>query len=136
MQHKPQPHDNQAAFDNVWQHFIAEKHGPCMTALGHCRYRSQDGTNGCAIGCQIPDELATRLVRYGYERATVERILEFHRVGSWFDAVSMKLLVALQTAHDGAAAISRVGRANFRTELKHRLHAIAAEFHLHTPTLF
>lgn len=130
MQHKPRPHSNQQAFDNVWQHFITEQHGPATDPEGFCRYRTDDNTNGCAIGCQLSDRQVKQLVRHGYARASIGQPLRLRSIARTFREVDATLLGALQRAHDAAAASGL--QLDFHTELRRRLHALAAEFGLCT----
>src|ERR1041385_350236 len=105
MQNKTKPKDNQDSFNRVWQHFIVEKHTKSVGfapggKLGtRCRYRTDDGLNGCAIGCQLPDRNAKRADKM--KEGAIESVLAHSDViKAWFSNVEENLLCALQTAHD------------------------------------
>lgn len=104
MQNLTKPQNNQDALNRVYQHFIVEKN-PQSTVAGEiseerCRYRSETDrgkTNGCAIGCMIPDDMyhpsiENLAITGAYKRVPALR--------DWFSTVDIGLLRQLQSAHD------------------------------------
>jgi hypothetical protein len=127
MQNKTKPKDNQDSFNRVWQHFIVEKHTKSVGfapggKLGtRCRYRTDNGLNGCAIGCQLPDRNAKRADKM--KEGAIDSVLRKSRViAQWFSNVNGDLLCQLQDAHD----------TRFET-LGNALANIAKDFNLTVP---
>lgn len=149
MQHKPQPLSNQDAFNNVWQHFVVERNSPSIGTvdgivnLGNCRYRMDDGTNGCAIGCQLPDELYhPSLEGKSVAALYADFLLDYpnevspQRLSTYFSNVELYLLECLQGAHDNWARRSKYAmydRDNELQELEIELRQLARQFKLEVP---
>lgn len=131
---KPRPLSAQDAFNNVWQHFIVENHPRAVNPKNDtvspfsCLYRvlNDNGTpiNGCAIGCQLPNDLYDPIFEghsfHGLfsaspssfqplpdsrprlaENSTVQQILFAFQ--EYFSLVDVDFLSRLQNAHDIAS---------------------------------
>lgn len=142
MQHKPRPLSNQDAFNNVWQHFIVERHDKAA-AGPMCLYRTEDGQNGCALGCQIPDEFIRRYQLVSRNPDAASLLDTDPEITQYFIAVNEELLVLLQGAHDnkanqwdtwgdGAPLVDNES-TDFHTLLTRRMHFIAGKFALTIP---
>lgn len=109
MQAKPRPANRGEALLNVWRHFIIEGHPQAISPDGLCQYRTHDGTNGCAIGCQLPDdfELLDELVglnlSYGEYESGVSDVLD--SVAAYLN-VHGEDLELLQEAHDESYSLA------------------------------
>ena len=125
---KPRPTTSQEAFNNVWQHFVVEQHPRAVShAAQRCSYRTHDNLNGCAIGCQLPDELADGLD--SLPQVGITRVLEKRpAVAEYFKGVDPRLLSELQSAHDQGSPWT------FRPYIKKRLEQLAKNFNLTVPT--
>jgi hypothetical protein len=103
MKHKPRPMSNQEAFNNVYEYFVKEKHPLAFAEnKSDCCYRitlKQGLTVGCAIGCQMPDNLAYKHER-GIRSPSVSSILNDKEVAEYFKYVNVNFLEDLQDAHD------------------------------------
>lgn len=125
---KPQPHSNQDAFNNVWQHFIVERNPRARDRSEKCRYRIFDDTgiavNACAIGCQLPDNLyrVGGIEGLGVNAFFAQLETDFETIVEYFRDVDPSFLISLQRAHD-----------QMRTSLKQALIALANAYHLTVP---
>lgn len=137
MNAKPRPMSNQQAFDNVWQHFIVERHPLAYVTnpegrVVSCLYRTGDGENGCAIGCQIPDEMV-RAQRLVDDNPSVATMLEDHAMcADYFAHCDDEFLGQLQGAHDDVAVH---GGEDKHEQLRARLVTLASEHGLVVPTV-
>jgi len=110
--------NNQEIFDKVWTWFIAERHVPGRNAMS-CSYFIDPQTK-CAIGCLLPDEIASKLdVRMCL--TTIAR--------TYLPEIEVAFLIELRAAHDTSAWNSN----NFHDELERRLRELAAVYKLQTP---
>jgi hypothetical protein len=69
-----------------------------LASGGYCVYRSPDGTNACAVGAFMPDDLARRVDEDG-EQAFDQVVSNYPGAPDWF-AVHYTLLSDLQSVHD------------------------------------
>lgn len=113
MNVKPRPMSNQEAFNNVWQHFIVERNPRCIGDSGMCLYRSYDNTNGCAIGCQLPDELVPP-INGGY----MSVLLGCPQLRDYFRFVIRECGDDLQLCHDQANSLEEM-ETNLRRMAEH-----------------
>lgn len=127
MQNKTKPESTQDSFNRVWQHFIVEKHPQCARegTTQACRYRHEG--NGCAIGCQLPDELIKDEME-GWGICPLMRSGDSHydpKIVDWFSNVSPQFLPEIQSAHD----VSQMPG-----EMKYKFSEVARRFGLTIPT--
>ena len=107
----------QQIFNNVWRTFIIEKAPQAIDGIV-CKYRLA-GTKGCAIGCQIPDELYDP----NMEGCGIHQVFSrFPKAKEYFGGDNFDFMLALQDAHD----------CHF-SHLKERLKDIAIIFDLYIP---
>lgn len=110
------PRSAQQAFNNVWRWFIIRgnplSQRPATEAERmngnnsmFCMYRSEDGTRGCAIGCQLPD----KLYQSKYEGKSVAFMLEEDEaIKKHFEDVDWDVLNTLQRMHDNSFSIEEL----------------------------
>lgn len=137
---KPRPMSNQKAFNNVWRHFIIEKHPIAKNSDGgNCMYRGvlNDTVVGCAIGCQIPNDFPD-LARITSDNPEINVIIPGNTsytslskdtiaaIADYFRNVDSRLLVKLQSAHDA------YGPQDIKF-FEARLRNVASEFGLEIP---
>ncbi len=140
---KPRPRNNQEAFVNAWTHFVVECHPRAVTSrtaakelgTGVCVYRSDDGLNGCAIGCQLPDEqydptMEAQGISNFVDLLKIETNETFGipvkiamQMIDWFKDCDIAFLVDLQNAHDHASM----------NNLENRLRSVALKWDLTIP---
>jgi hypothetical protein len=168
LKNETKPTGNQDAFDRVWQHFVIEQNPFCVAYDGptdpnrvvaaRCLYRRSysnetdeglaettklgvnDGDcNGCAIGCMLPDSIASHAM------GTISTLLDDRDIDDaswsyyetrrgikgWLENVSPALLAALQSWHDTESVISI--RADRMIAVESLLR-IAIEYKLTMPT--
>lgn len=94
--------NQQEIFDKVVHH-LHKQGKPALlftnSAEGHCAYRGDDGST-CAVGCLIADEFYEPIFEGGGAgRADIQRAVEAS-LGRQLTYLDMKLLGALQSAHD------------------------------------
>lgn len=87
---------NQEFFNNAYRYHVLEgKPLGFDTISAKCSYKE-----GCAIGCQLPQDLLKDAVESFGITGQPKRILNF------FNGVDENLLIDMQGAHDGAARAS------------------------------
>lgn len=92
-----------------------------MESGDYCCYRSDDGSNACAVGAFLPDDLARKIDAEG-ELSVEDVVDQFDDAPAWFE-IHLNLLKDLQHAHD-------VGFL----EREKSLAAIATKYGLQAPT--
>ena len=86
---------NQEVFDKVLSFLRNQKY--ISTLSGQCRYRGRDGRM-CAVGCLIPDNLYDPEM----ESMPASTVLAMSpELQNLFDGVDERMLMDLQSAHDG-----------------------------------
>lgn len=99
MQAKPRPANRGEALLNVWQHFIVEGHPKAVDEDGECIYRTEDGQNGCAIGCQLPDNFPNLRQLVADNPAVIDDVFTGFQIEEYLNTSTFDLS-RLQIIHD------------------------------------
>jgi hypothetical protein len=144
MHTQPRPRNRAEALLNVWNHFVVQRHAPGFMLDGYCVYRTPAGAEGCAIGCQLPDDfpLLPELVDHNPSLLNIIED-EFGRTDMRYDGwqsmieeylhASVQDLIQLQYAHDVAAKHTLGTPEKFRDELALKLREVAREWQVALP---
>ncbi len=110
---------NQEFFNNSYNYHVIQRKPLGIDGGGKCRYDL-----GCAIGCQIPDDLK----KYVVENRQVQ--YQPGEVLSFFEGVDTEFMGQMQMAHDMAADSGRAYRG-----VEKRYRSVAKAYKLTVPTI-